>query len=350
MNQGFYLTLMMGPLTFEPAPRYLVDALTSVEITSSAEGRSGFQLTFSAGKSSKIVRELLPTGFFDAPRRVILVLTMSGSPTVLMDGIITRQDFTPSNDPGQSTLSITGTDVSQAMDLIDLTGMPWPGMPPEARVALMLARYAMFGVVPLVIPSPLTFIENPVDKHASQQGTDYAYIKKLADRTGYVFYIEPGPKPGMNLAYWGPPNKFSPPQPALTVNSDAHSNVEALSFSFDGLAKKQFIFYVNIKETKTSIPIPVPDISPINPPLGLKQPIPLGIEYLNQASTKDEGTAKLAVAEAVMRGLAKTSQAADVITASGTLDVARYGRVLKARQLVGVRGAGYRLRRPLLRA
>jgi hypothetical protein len=31
---------------------------------------------------------------------------------------------------------------------------------------------------------------------------------------------------------------------------------------------------------------------------------------------------------------------ADAVSGSGTLDVVRYGRVLKARQLVGVRGAG----------
>jgi hypothetical protein len=39
-------------------------------------------------------------------------------------------------------------------------------------------------------------------------------------------------------------------------------------------------------------------------------------------------------------GLAKAAKGSDVISGSGALDVLRYGRVLKARQLVGVRGAG----------
>lgn len=39
-------------------------------------------------------------------------------------------------------------------------------------------------------------------------------------------------------------------------------------------------------------------------------------------------------------GLAKAAKTADAVTGTGTLDVTRYGRVLKARQLVGVRGAG----------
>ena len=41
-----------------------------------------------------------------------------------------------------------------------------------------------------------------------------------------------------------------------------------------------------------------------------------------------------------MQGMAYASQHSDAVTGEGSLDVSRYGRVLKARQLVGVRGAG----------
>ena len=41
-----------------------------------------------------------------------------------------------------------------------------------------------------------------------------------------------------------------------------------------------------------------------------------------------------------MQGMAKASASADVVTGTGSLDVLHYGRVLKARELVGVRGAG----------
>jgi hypothetical protein len=40
------------------------------------------------------------------------------------------------------------------------------------------------------------------------------------------------------------------------------------------------------------------------------------------------------------KGLAEAAGSADVVTATGSVDVLRYGSVLKARQLVGVRGAG----------
>jgi hypothetical protein len=51
--------------------------------------------------------------------------------------------------------------------------------------------------------------------------------------------------------------------------------------------------------------------------------------------------AKFSPIQAAGIGLAKAAQASNVISGQGSLDVLRYGRVLKARQLVGVRGAGF---------
>ena len=44
--------------------------------------------------------------------------------------------------------------------------------------------------------------------------------------------------------------------------------------------------------------------------------------------------------QAIIVGLTKAAQTSDVVTGTGSLNVLRYGRILKARQLVGVRGAG----------
>ena len=43
---------------------------------------------------------------------------------------------------------------------------------------------------------------------------------------------------------------------------------------------------------------------------------------------------------ALAKGLAAAAGSSEVVSASGSLDVLRYGHLLKARQLVGVRGAG----------
>ena len=186
-----------------------------------------------------------------------------------MDGVITKQAVSPGADAGHSTLTITGVDLTAVMDLIDFDGFPYPAMPAEARVAIMILKYAMFGMIPLVIPSILIDVPIPVDRIPRQQGTDLNYINQLADEVGYVFYINPGPVPGTNVAYWGPEIKVGVPQPALNINMDAHTNVESLSFDFDADKKTLPVLFIQLKETKIPIPIPIPDITPLNPPLGL---------------------------------------------------------------------------------
>jgi hypothetical protein len=334
MLKGYYLTLFIGPAVPVPAPQAVVDAVTSVQVTS-AETRSGFQIAFSVSKNSMLQRVLLPAGYFDPmTTRVVLVATVGGLPNVLIDGLVTRQEITPSNDPGQSTLTITGEDLSVALDVVEWPNMRYPAMDPTVIVNLILAKYAFLGLIPLVIPPIFPDLPNPTEKIPSQTGTDLAYIQLLAKNNGYVFYIEPGPAPGTSLAYWGPDIRIPVPQPALNVNLDANTNVESLSFSLDGLAKKLLILTILDPVThKITIPIPVPNINLLRPPLGARLTPPAKVEF-------PEGFAKLTPTQALGRALGISFASNDAITGNGTLNVLRYGRILRSRLLVGVRGAG----------
>ena len=83
-----------------------------------------------------------------------------------------------------------------------------------------------------------------------------------------MFYIEPGPAPGTNIAYFGPEIKIGVPQPALNVDMDALTNVESLSFSFDPTKGVLPIVFIQNQLTRVPIPIPIPNINPLQPPLG----------------------------------------------------------------------------------
>jgi hypothetical protein len=137
--------------------------------------------------------------------------------------------------------------------------------------------------------------------------------------------------------YWGPQIKLGVPQPALNVDMDAHTNVEGLTFNFDNQKNKIPTVFIYNELTKAVIPIPIPPITPLNPPLGLIPPLPTSLGDLKPV---DATLSKRPVPQAIMIGLAKAAQWAEAVTGSGTLDVLRYGRVLKSRQLVGVRGVG----------
>ncbi len=327
------LTLMMGPVVPVPVPRAVIDALTSVEVRTAAGEPSGFQLTFGFSSKSPLNTLLLLLGQVGPFIRTIIVVTVNGTPHVLTDGVVVQHQVTPNVETGQSVLTITGSDLTAVMGYVDFTGIPYPALPAEARVALIIAKYAVYGMIPLVIPSVFMDVPIPVNRIPMHQGTDLEYVNRLAEDVGYVFYIEPGPAPGTNIAYWGPEIKVGIPQPALNINMDAHTNVESLSFSFNGASKTMPIVFIQNEETRAPIPIPIPDISPLNPPLGLIPPFPARFEMMRN-------TANLSPIQAVALGLARAAKSADAVTGTGALDVLRYGRTLKARGLVGVRGVG----------
>jgi hypothetical protein len=333
MLKGFYLTLMIGPVVPVPVPKPVLDALTGIEVRSNTDRASLFQLTFTLNNRSPLHTLFLIAGGQTPLLRVIIIVTVNGMPNVLMDGVMTNQQVSPGNKPGESTLTITGEDLSKVMALQDFSGIPYPAMPPEARIMLILAKYAMFGMIPLVIPSLFTDVPIPIERLPIHESTDLAYIRRLAADVGYVFYVDPGPAPGTNTAYWGPEIKVGVPQPALNYDMDAHTNVETLSFNFNGANTTLPIVFIQNSLTKIPIPLPIPKLNPLQPPLGA---IPAPIT--NITMLKD--TAKLSPMAAISRGLAVASRSADAVSGHGTLNVVRYGRLLKARKLVGVRGVG----------
>ena len=334
MLENVRMSLMVGPAVPLPAPREVLDALQSVKVMAgSGATQSGFELTFRLSKRSPLHTLFLLTGGSSLPiMRVVIVASMGGTSDVLIDGVMTRHEI--SSGEGGPTLTVRGTDLTALMDYIDLDGIPYPAMPPAVRVLAILAKYAAFGVIPMVIPSVIPDVPIPVDRIPRQQGSDYAYVRYLAHKVGYVFYINPGPVPGMSRAYWGPEIKVGQPQPALNVDLDApHNNVESLSFTFDKEKKEMPVVFIQEPTTKVPIPIPIPDITPLNPPLGVVPPIPPRITLLGD-------TTKMSPLAAAMSGLAYAAQHSDAVFGSGSLDVVRYGHILKSRQLVGVRGAG----------
>lgn len=334
MIRGIHLTLMMGPVVPVPVPKVVLEALDSVEVQHNTDQASVFQLTFKFSSKSILNTVLLLMGDIGPVIRTVMVVTHNGLPTVIMDGVITNQQVTPNVQTGQSTLTLTGEDLSKLMDLIEIKGIPYPGMPPSARVAVILAKYAVFGIIPVVIPSVLLDVPIPTNRIPTQNTKDLAYVKSLAEDVGYVFYVDPGPAPGTSTAFWGPEIRIGLgiPQPALSINMDAHTNVESLNVNFDGSRKTLPILNIHNPETKVTIPIPLPDVTPLSPPMGLVSPPPRDVKFLE--------TGRLSPTQAALIGIAKAAKSADVVSVTGSLNVQRYGHILRARQMVGLRGAG----------
>lgn len=334
MPKSLQLQLLIGGTVPMPAPAMLVDALESVQVTTGVGQQSGFQLTFAVSRRSPITTALLPAGLLDPQTRVIVLAIVGGMPHVLIDGIVTRQEMSPSNDPAASRLTLSGEDLTTLFNLVTEKAL-LPPVPENVQVMMLCGkpRYARYGIVPIAVPPLFPTMPDPTQTGPVQSGTDKAYIDGLASDHGYTFFIESGPAPGMNLAYFGPEPRFGLIQPALSLNMGPATNVDTLSFSYDGLSPTQY--YVTIVEpnTRVGIDVPVPDINLLRPPLAAR-----AATTLRKAPLPD--TAKLTFTSALARSLAKAAESTDAISGQGQLDVLRYGQVLKPRHLVGVRGAG----------
>ena len=324
------LLLYQGAGVPVPASRDLIEAIQSVTIQSPATGQGGFEITLGLGLNRTLEQTFLPARPL---HRVVIAVELNGTPQILIDGVITRYQIAAGGPQGPATLTLMGKDLTSMMDMIDLFGVPFPGMSDEARIALILLKYAALGVIPKIIPSINIDTVLPTDRIPQQQGTDYEYINDLAAGVGYIFRHEPGLAVGQSFAYWGPEIKVGIPQPSLNVDMDEMTNVKSLSFSLDAEKNRIPTVFLMLKEAHVPIPIPIPPITPLNPPLGLVPPFPTGLRAI-------PGTAKLSPVKAILTGVAKAAQAAEAVTGSGQLDVARYGRVLRAGTLVGVRCAG----------
>ncbi|MBF2065988.1 MAG: hypothetical protein IGS39_16435 [Calothrix sp. C42_A2020_038] len=323
------LQLMIGSTVPLPAPYPVIDALQNLEVRNQDEQRDGFQMTFSLGKDSLLDYGLLASGILDPPNRVIISVVIGVLPQVLIDGIITNHQVMLSNQPGDSRLIVTGEDISVKLDLEEKNAT-YPNQPDSVIVTRLIAKYATLGLIPKVTPT--TDVPIQIDRIPTQQGTDLSYIQQLARHNGFVFYIEPV-VPTVNTAYWGIDNRLGLPQPALTMNMGADTNVDTpITFNFNALgpASPQ----VTIVEPFTQLAIPIPVPSGLRPPLASKAASPL-------RKTLPRNTANLNLAQAALRALSSTSQSSDAVTATGEVDAVRYGRALKSRRLVGVRGVGF---------
>lgn len=340
MQAGVHLSMLVGPTVAVPAPSELMEALKSVEVTHNDTDRSGFQMTFSVGRGGPLAAidyPLLLKQLLRPFNRVILVVTVGFKPRVLMDGVITNQQVTAGGS-GPSTLSVTGEDVSVMMDLEEKSA-EHPAQDETIIAAKLIASYPQYGLIPLVLPPRLIDFPVPLQRVPVQtRATDLGYLKELAGRHGYVFYVMPGPALFANVGYWGPPIRVGVPQKALSVDMSPETNVGAVNFRYDALAPATVAGRVQDSLTNGGTPVRTP--IPLRIPLS-SQPAAL-VNQPNVRKVQPQDIEGLNAAQAYARAQARTDASTDqVVTATGELDVSRYGDLLRPRGLVGLRGAGY---------
>jgi len=325
---GTRLLFWVGATVPTPPSSEVIDAVSQVEVTQDETAGNGFQVQLSLAPDEAGDYRTLSDGALALGNRVWIAVLLGVTPEALIDGIITHQQVTPAPEGGGATLTVTGRDVTVMLDLEEKTAK-YENQPDFVIVTQILARYAQYGLVPAVTPT--TDVPIVLQRTPWQTDTDLQFIRRLAQRNGYVFHVDPTTI-GVNTAYFGPPVRAAAPQPALTVGMGPDANVASLHFTVDALAPVKA--EVRILEPLSKTVIPIPSVPSTRLPPFTMNPVPA------RRTVVQRNAAKWNPAQAANASASAVSLAPEAVSAEGEVDFERYGGVLRARRSVGVRGVG----------
>lgn len=336
---GVRMNLLIGPdpVPF-PASLEALESFMELEVEHSDRGPSGFKLVFSIGRSGPLdflESQLVADPRFDVDARVVVTMIFDVLPTVILDGIVTERQVRPGSANGEGVLTLLGRDLSWALSK-EVRQVEHPAMDETAIAALIALRYPQYGMIPMTIPPAVVDPPIPVDRTPQQNCSDWSYLKKMAKRHGYEVYIDPGPAPGTNTLYWGPPVLPGLQQKTMSVNQGPNS--DAFDIDIDHSAEDLTIVEGSVQDRLTGKKVPVVAPMPTRPPLGL---VPEGIRRIGRTKKKPIQTSGLNAMQAYAQALAEVDDsAAAAVKVTGTLNTVRYNAPLRARALVDLRGVG----------
>lgn len=321
---GVQFLFMAGATIPRVCPPEVLSALIRAEITRNSTGIDGFQLSFAFGEHD--AGTAVESSVLATLNRVWMGVTAGGIPEVLLDGVITQHEASPDLGSGGTVVTVTGRDVSIYMDLLE-RNHPFENQSDSVIVTQILGRYSQVGFVPKV--ERTTSAPSVNDRIPRQAETDLRFVQRLAQRNGFVFFVEPQTF-GTNDAYFGP-DKRGGQQAALLWSTSPRRNVLSLRASVDALAAvevESLALDLNSKQARK-----IPPTAENDPGLSASPARPRRkVLHRSAAFLPEELVATTAAAQ--------IARAADPVGLEGTVDYLRYGEILRPRSIVKVIGAG----------
>lgn len=325
------LLLWIGPSLPKLASQEVTSALSSVDITSDVSSGDGFQVTFRVEQSRLGDFELVRSELLAPFSRMRIGILLAGIPVMLADGVITHHQVALQGKPGIADLVVMGRDLGVMLDLKERR----ESFPNETDFNLaqrILNSYGRLGIKARIEtngqdrqsgPSSTELIRNQV-------GTDLDFVRALAQRYGFVFYIEPT-DPESSTAYFGPQIRSSEKLPPLRINTGSAANVSSLQFTQNAFMPAIARGYTLDLESKDKVQVSASEsgVAALS-----AKPLDPQRELLHYGLAKYDQER----ASAALRAM--TAQNADAVTADGQLETVRYGAILRPHRIVRVADAG----------
>jgi phage protein D len=250
---------------------------------------------------------------------------------VVIDGYISDVAIATDPDAATATVDIVGVDASWEMSFEDKRKV-WKGKSYEQIAEEVIRSYQLHPVVAQPADSAASADVPP--HPVAQRGTDLAFLRELARRKGYEFFVQGG------NAYFRPAQLDGAPQKVIAANFGEQTNCTRISIEAEGTAPTEAeIAYLDPMSGETPEPVVITDsglpalgarrLADLRGAAGMPQTrlVPRRLGCMTEAQARDYATGVL-------------RRNAWCVVARGHLNGLRYGRVLRTRKLVTVKGVG----------
>jgi phage protein D len=328
-----------------PAKEKLLDRIRSVEVEEHASMADMVRLRLAVAPDPKAGGwTVLDDGTFErmTPLRVGIRV---GPPPVdlVVEGFVIETRAALSGGPGGSSLEVVAMDATHTMNREEKV-RSWEGMADSAIAREVIKDHDLTPRVEPTQPS-----QRELGGPVVQRGTDARFLRRLADRNGYVFYVETPPFGGAAVGHFESlPVRGGQPQEPLKVRAGEGSSVSDLEVRYRMLAPARARAKgLTVKDGETQSA----EVSEVTgQPLGGESTLVgegTALRLIGPAAFQAESGELQGLAEAVVD---RSSYAVEV---TGSVDASSYGSVLRAKRTVDLQGAGrrfsgeYRVRRVL---
>jgi hypothetical protein len=328
---SFGQPFFMVRAAFVPLLPPFMAALDGIEVETAVDAASVLRLRFNLSRNfmgdwdppvADVFRPLVP----------VTVAVSSGSPLpeTVINAYVREVNQTGRGAASGTTAEVVAMDATATlMNLIEQP-MPHPNLDPATIASIIFGRYA---ITPLPLPTPPT--RTIADTTTIQRGTDARMLREMARALAYECYIQPDPITGLDAGHFHPPLTAVPPQGVLSVDFGTATNLVDFTVSYDTLRPTAAISAE--ADPRSGVPVPAPAVAPLAPPEGLE---PTLMRIVPPRVSRPTARDAANPAELFRQNQAIVDRSSRALSATGTVDAVKYGRVLRPGLPVLVRGAG----------
>jgi phage protein D len=302
----------------------MVPDIALLEVEEDLEQAAAFRLQLAITTRSDGSWTYVDDKPFQVWRRFALEAGYPGATETLIDGYVTHVELMIGAE-GEPYLELSGLDLSAKMHLSEKQ-LAWPNKK-DHEIAREI--FSSYGLRPEV--------EDTVATHAEavatilQSETDIRFLRRLAARNGFECHVRGG------TGYFRSPNLQAAPQKTLAIEFGGETNLAEVRIRVDGtpatVAEIRRVDPVAKREEREHLQATPRRTLGERPLAGLRTGLPDGRQLLRR---------ELAASPVEMRGRLRHAYegASRFVTAEGEIDGRVYRAVLRARQLVTIKGVG----------